>query len=170
MKVSVAVILFSSCKQKILLIKRRDVPVFALPGGGVDPGETFEEAAIRETFEETGLHVAIHRTVGYYYPINKLTYPTLLFECIPIDGSIQITDETAAIQYFSLDRLPKEVPPPYPDWIQDAVLSLPAVFKPISSVTYLKFFYFVFRYPILVTRFILSRLKMPINSPKRNAL
>lgn len=170
MKVSVAVIIFSSCRQKILLIKRRDVPVFALPGGGVDPGETFEAAAVREAFEETGLHVSIVRTIAYYYPINKLTYPTLFFECIPLSGSPQITDETAAIHYFSLDELPRELPPPYPAWVQDALLNLPPLFKPIDSVTYLKFFYYILRYPILVSRFILSRLNLPINSPNKSVL
>jgi 8-oxo-dGTP pyrophosphatase MutT (NUDIX family) len=31
---------------------------WATPGGGLDPGETFEAAAVRELFEETGLCVA----------------------------------------------------------------------------------------------------------------
>ncbi|KAB0495615.1 NUDIX hydrolase [Pseudomonas vancouverensis] len=30
---------------------------WATPGGGLEPGETFEEAAVRELFEETGIQV-----------------------------------------------------------------------------------------------------------------
>src|SRR5690606_41681175 len=44
---------------KVLLIKHTYVPGWQFPGGGVDPGETFEEAGVRETAEETG-----YRDVG----------------------------------------------------------------------------------------------------------
>ena len=44
---SIAAAVFSSDLQSILLIQRRDVPVWVLPGGGIEPNETAEEAIVR---------------------------------------------------------------------------------------------------------------------------
>lgn len=53
---------------EILLVHRRAPRLWALPKGTPDAGETIEETALRETREETGLHVVIER------PLRSITY------------------------------------------------------------------------------------------------
>ena len=52
---------------RILLVQRGRQPAmgqWSVPGGHVEPGESPAEAAVRETFEETGLRVRVVRHVG----------------------------------------------------------------------------------------------------------
>ena len=62
----------SSCvvinkKEEILLVLRQDFRIWALPGGGLEPNETWEQAAVRETLEETGYEIEILQYVGEYW-------------------------------------------------------------------------------------------------------
>ena len=58
-----------SPKDTIVLIKRKYDPYksyWALPGGFVEIGESVEQAAVREAWEETGLNVELVELVGVY--------------------------------------------------------------------------------------------------------
>lgn len=51
---------------EILLIRRTDNGNWALPGGGVDLGESVPQAGVRETLEETGVECEITGLSGIY--------------------------------------------------------------------------------------------------------
>lgn len=163
---SVAIAIFSEDKKKILLVKRRDVPVWVLPGGGIDPGETPPQAAVREATEETGYRVRLERAIGEYFPINRLGRHSYLFICSIIDGTASITDETQDIAFFPLESLPSSIPPPYLDWIHDAQ-NTPSdryLRKDLTQLSYRKTLLLILLHPIFSLRFFLSRFGIPFNS------
>jgi ADP-ribose pyrophosphatase YjhB (NUDIX family) len=56
--------------------------VFNQPAGHLDPDESLQQAAIRETFEETGWHIELEGVVGvalYTSPQNQVTYHRTTF-------------------------------------------------------------------------------------------
>lgn len=162
---SVNGIIFSEDKASILLIKRRDVPVWVLPGGGIEANETPEIAAIREMEEETGLQVKIKRKIGEYTPLCSLAKFTHFFECDIIKGVPSTGDETLDIQFFPLIDLPKRLPPPYPDWIEDAILfQKTPLKKDITSVTYFVMIKNLITHPLLVIRFLLTKIGITFNA------
>lgn len=157
-------IVFNKERTQVLMVKRRDIPVWVLPGGGLDRDETPEMGAVREVLEETGYRVTIIRKVAEYLPVNKMTQYTHLFECRILDGSAQTGSETQEVGYFPLDSLHK-LPPPFEGWILDAATNHPQMLqKKIEGVTWLKFFQLLLRHPMLVGRYVLTKLGIHINT------
>jgi 8-oxo-dGTP diphosphatase len=156
-------IVFSEDKTQVLLVKRRDIPVWVLPGGGLDPGESPEVGAVREVEEETGFQTVAMRKVAEYLPVNKMTQFSHLFECRIIGGEAKKSSETKEVAFFALDNLPK-LPPPYLGWIQDAAARHTGILrKKIEGVTYWVFIKLLVQHPILVGRYLLTKLGIHIN-------
>ena len=109
-------IVFNACGE-ILLQKRADNGWWGLPSGYVDVGESVEQAAIREIWEETGIRTRLKKLVGIYsdpqhnvigaYPDGSLIqFVILIFECEYQSGELQISDESTDIGYFAPGSLP----------------------------------------------------------------
>ena len=103
---------------RVLLERRSDNGFWGLPGGGVEVGESVEQAVKREVMEETALLVEVKRLVGVYSDPrhnNIHTYPSgsivnwvvIVVECVRVDGELRISHESTDIGYFGTDDLPE---------------------------------------------------------------
>lgn len=156
-------IVFNEARTEVLLIKRRDIPVWVLPGGGLDEGESPEEGAVREVLEETGYQTAVVRKIAEYLPVNKMTQLSHFFECRILKGSAETGSETQDVRFFPLDSLPL-LPPPYAGWIRDAAANHPLMLrKKIEGVSYWVLLKLLVQHPILVGRYLLTKLGIHIN-------
>ena len=81
---------------RILLQNRvkKDWQGYTLPGGHVEPGESFVDAVIREMKEETGLDILKPRLVGIkQFPIEDGRYIVLLFKTERFSCQVVSSDE-----------------------------------------------------------------------------
>ncbi|MFD4373412.1 NUDIX hydrolase [Streptomyces sp. NPDC058486] len=102
----------------ILLQRRRDNGLWALPGGGMDLTESLPGTAVREVKEETGLDVEITGLVGTYTdPRHIIAYTdgevrrqfNVCFTARIVGGEPVISDESTELRFVppgELDRLP----------------------------------------------------------------
>ncbi len=112
---SVSAVIFDA-RRRLLLQQRSDGGQWGLPGGSVEIGESLRQAVIREVREETGLEVTVRRLVGVYsepkrqvvrYPDgNVWHYVNACFECAARGGELTTCDETLALRWAPLTRLP----------------------------------------------------------------
>lgn len=97
---------------KILLTKRRDFPVWCIPGGHLSLGESLVEAAIREAKEETGLDVELLNLVGVYSMPFKWENGSceIILRARRNGGDLlRTTNETVDAGFFSFDQLPDDL-------------------------------------------------------------
>src|SRR5437764_12371670 len=119
-RVGVYAVIFN--EEGVLLAHRRDIDWWNLPGGGMESGETVDEALCREVREETGLEVKVERLVGIYSKPQKQEV-VLTFLCQVISGTLQSTEEIRESRYFAPDALPENTLPKHRQRIEDALLN-----------------------------------------------
>lgn len=103
-------------QKQVLLIKRVDSDLWALPGGFHDLGETPAKCASRECLEETGYNIEVIRLLGVfssncyeykYIPWKNEEYCHVLLQGKLISGSETTSEETREVGWFSYDELPE---------------------------------------------------------------
>lgn len=95
---------------RLLMVKRADDGTWCLPGRFVDPGESPEETAVRETREETGLDAQTVDLVGVYHrPPDSETSPhghvAVVYLATVTGGSLDLSHEAEALDYRSIEKV-----------------------------------------------------------------
>jgi mutator protein MutT len=116
-------VLIENEKGEVLLQKRSDTGEWCVPGGALEPGETYMEAATRELSEEVGIKVSGLKLFGLYsgadreihYPNGDVVYSlSVIFITRSFTGEISDSDsEVLEHRFFDKDSIPKELF--YPD-------------------------------------------------------
>ncbi len=114
-KVGVGVLIYNN-KDEILLGLRKSKHgegTWCPPGGHLEYGESFEDAAVRETEEETSLvlskdRITVLGVTNDFFQESGKHYVTVMMTTTKFDGEPRVVepDKCAEWRWFAKDRLP----------------------------------------------------------------
>ena len=90
-------------EENILMVKNKGAG-WTLPGGAIEPGETLEQAIIREIQEETGLITEVERVVAlneafFTHKDSQVLFITFKMNVLNGECSIQYPDEIEELRW-----------------------------------------------------------------------
>jgi ADP-ribose pyrophosphatase YjhB (NUDIX family) len=110
-KVDVRAVVFDG--GRILFARERAEGLWSIPGGWADVDESPSEAAVRETFEETGYRVRARKLLAVYdralhghVPPFAFHVYKLFFSCEIVGGEPATSHEVDAVGFFGPDDVP----------------------------------------------------------------
>jgi 8-oxo-dGTP pyrophosphatase MutT (NUDIX family) len=120
-------------EERVLLVRHAETGDWVTPGGALEPSEPPADAAVRETWEETGLHVRLNRLAGVYggpeYVVryrngDANSYAMIVFEGEVIGGVAEPDgSETLEVGFFSLDEIESLATPAWMSEVLGGALS-----------------------------------------------
>lgn len=102
--------------QRVLLIRKTDNRLWALPGGGHELGESIADTVVREVKEETGYDVDVETITGIYTnPHHVMAYDdgevrqqfSIAFKARLVGGEAQTSSESSEVVWLSPDEIAK---------------------------------------------------------------
>jgi ADP-ribose pyrophosphatase YjhB (NUDIX family) len=116
-----AAVLVLDEQNRLLMMRRSDIARWGIPGGATEPGEVVENAAKRETLEETNLEIGETSLFGVFsgpefyfkYPNGDEVYNvTIVYLSRDWRGEVKLNDEHTEWDWFAAADIPEDLSPP----------------------------------------------------------